>query len=329
MSFEYADPLGQPSANIVVPGTLQSITPSRAAILAANAFIREPLDALAQEEERLSAELDGLHLARERARERRLDAEGSRAQLFNDYDGKPPKDQVEVIDAQIASARNAHEAIAARPQILIKRREALLGLLSGATKLMDALEPGKKFERVTAKATGATPGQVDAARDDVFAILAEREEIEHARPPADHVIAIATKQLDGIAQGFDVELVNIGRRNGPPIYQTVLRSPQAMVNAVSISENSIPTVSDAAARQVGDNLIAEVVSRDGKRVQALYSTGPIAMDAAEKAKRLAEVNRKLEAAERIEAATVWAAREAGHDVAWRQGISIKAVLGIK
>lgn len=67
-----------------------------------------------------------------------------------------------------------------------------------------------------------------------------------------------------------------------------------------------------------------------QQVAEFYAGQPLVLDEAQKAKRLAEIDDEILAAERVEAAAVWAARAQGIEVFFREDISnIEAVLGIK
>jgi hypothetical protein len=162
---------------------------------------------------------------------------------------------------------------------------------------------------------GATiQGQAEVVRS----LKKERGATDAALPPIDGAKRQVRGKVAMMAQGFEAIVVDGQVRIRPPIEQ---------VKGVELtSPGMLASVTDAAA------LVAwlapdKVIEHLEAQLDADYA-GQLSLSDEEKRKRLADLDAKILAAERIEAELVWQAIERGESITFRPDIDPRAVLGI-
>lgn len=185
---------------------------------------------------------------------------------------------------------------------------------------VELLSTRSEVKVVAVKAVGDDAAAVARAKDTTDALLAGRKNIEKAQIPFEMALSALLAEVDTAAKGITVSLGVKGR--------PIIRWPTEMLAGAEPYMGVIPTVvppQALLAAYAHDALVADVE----KQLRVLYEKLPLTLTPAEKAKRLKKADDDILAAQRVEAATIWAARAAGVPADWRPDIDPRAVLGVE
>lgn len=213
-------------------------------------------------------------------------------------------------------ATSEHKPIKAATQGLSAIQRSVAAYLNGCAVIglnAPTMVPAEPFAGDPQQAIAACAAEENADFDQLNAIRSapgRREDVERS----------LIGQLDEM---MAKETMHISFGPGRP----KLSLPRRVVNAVGADGGDIPTVADVSAlalRANRDALVVEIKTRVARHYEGVN----LALSEGEKQRAIADIEARILARQRREAATIWAARERGQSIPFRRTMSPEAVLGM-